>query len=287
MPDELTDRLVRWEEAWEQGDDLPAAALCPDRPDLAVPLQRRIDRLKAMAWMALDGNEDPTGGPAADPLVGTVLAGRYRIDRFIAGGGFGRVYRGYDLELHRAVAVKVARPEPDRADGQADLLAEARRAAKLRHPGLVAVHDVGVHDGRVFVVSDLIDGRSLAEVVAAGRPPPAAALDHAHRTGFVHRDIKPQNILIDPAGRPLVTDFGLAADAGQIARGAGAASGTLPYMAPEQVAGEVQLVGPRTDVYALGVVLYELLAGRHPHPARTPAALWEQVLFRPPSRSGR
>jgi hypothetical protein len=290
----LAELLLKWEEAWEHGEDIPASRLCPDQPDMAVELQRRIDRLKRMAWMAAgeegggDGqNEEPA--PPTDPRVGTTLNGRYRLDAVIAEGGFGRVYRAFDLELHRPVAVKLATTKPE-TTGQEELLAEARRAAKLRHPGIVPVHDVGREGNVVFIVADLIDGRSLAEVIATARPAPrdaarlvadvAEALHHAHEEGFVHRDIKPANILIDHQGRPLVTDFGLAADVEQVARGDGAGSGTLPYMAPEQVAGEAQLIGPRSDLYALGVVLYELLTGRLPYQARTPTALREQILFR-------
>jgi hypothetical protein len=289
----LAELLLRWEESWEHGEDIPAARLCPDDPPLAAELQRRIDRLKRMAWMT--GGEGPDGGaeePAA-PLVGGTLSDRYRLDGLIAEGGFGRVYRAFDLELHRPVAVKLSRGrEPSPAAHEA-ILAEARRAAKLRHPGIVPVHDAGRHGDVAYIVSDLIDGSSLAELIVSSRPAPAdaariaaevaEALHHAHGQGFTHRDLKPANVLIDRQGRALVTDFGLAAETGQVARGDGPGHGTLPYMAPEQVAGEVQLVGPRTDLYALGVVLYEMLTGRLPHPARTPTAMREQILFRPPA----
>lgn len=196
--------------------------------------------------------------------------------------------------MQRPVAVKVPRPRPAaRADADDGLLEEARRAAGLRHPGIVAVHDVGRDDGDCFIVSDLIDGENLADRIARSRPGPAEsarliaevaeALHFAHERGFIHRDIKPANILIDRHGRPLVTDFGIAATTADLIRGRSVASGTLPYMAPEQVAGEVQLIDARTDLYALGVVLYELLTGRHPYQARTPTALREQILFRSPA----
>lgn len=290
--DRIAELLLQWEARWEHGEDVTAAQLCADQPELLEPLQRRIDRLKKMAWMTEEEDDVEPMSATPDPLLGTTLSGRYRIEATVGEGGFGRVYRAFDLELQRPVAVKVARPERIAQTGGGSLLEEARRAAKLRHPGIVAVHDVGQDNGAVFIVSDFIEGSDLAELISTNRPSPreaarlvadiADALHFAHEQGFIHRDIKPANILIDRQGRPLLADFGLAADTRQMARGIGATSGTLPYMAPEQVAGEVQLLGPRTDLYALGVVLYELLTGRLPFQGRTPTALREQALFRQP-----
>jgi len=297
-PEKLADLLLKWEETWDLGEDIPAHRLCADQPDLAVELQRRIDRLKRMSWMKAGDEESGNGrdevSPSpADPLVGTTLNNRYRIDSFIAEGGFGRVYRAFDLELQRPIAVKVARTGRPETTGQDALPAEARRAAKLRHPGIVPVHDLGRDGDLAFIVSDLIDGQNLAEVVATKRLSPreaarlvadiADALHYAHEEGFVHRDIKPANILIDRQGRPLLTDFGLAAETDQVVQGEGARHGTLAYMAPEQVAGEVQLIGPCSDLYGLGVILYELLSGRLPFQTRTSTALREQILFRQPA----
>ncbi|HET6574116.1 MAG TPA: protein kinase [Fimbriiglobus sp.] len=289
--DTLTDLLARWEERWEHGEDTPAADLCADRPELAEALQRKIDRLKRMAWMVGSGPDDEEAGGSADPLVGTTLAGRYKIEGFVAEGGFGRVYRATDLELHRPVAVKVARRGKE-GSGRTGLLDEARRAAGLRHPGIVPVYDVGADGDVPFVVSELIDGPDLATLIGTNRPTAedaarivagvADALQFAHGEGFVHRDIKPANVLLDRQGRPFLTDFGLAASFEQVLRRDGVRSGTLAYMSPEQVAGETQLIGPRSDIYSLGVVLYELLTGRLPYQARTPGALREQILFRPP-----
>lgn len=288
----LTDLLARWEERWEHGDDVPAAELCGDRPELVAALQRKIDRLKRMAWMtASDGDPDQPGADAPDPLVGTTLDARFVIEAFIAEGGFGRVYRATDPDLRRPVAVKVARRGKGNT-GAADLLDEARRVARLRHPGIVPVIDVGGAGDRCYIVSALIDGPDLATASEGERFGPeeaarltaavADALHYAHGEGFVHRDIKPENILLDGARRPLLTDFGLAASPEEVIRREGSRCGTLAYMAPEQVAGEVQLVGPRSDIYSLGVVLYELLTGRLPYQARTPGAMREQILFRPP-----
>jgi serine/threonine protein kinase len=299
--DEIAEILLRWEEAYEHGEDIPPVVLCADRPELEPNVRRRIEALKGMAWVedGLGGgvSGDGTGDVEDDsPLpIPTILGGRYRVEGLIAEGGFGQVYRGHDEELRRPVAVKVPRPRRVAGPEQADLLLEeARKVARLRHPGIVAVHDVGRSDGTEFIVSDLIEGENLADRIARSRPTPreavrlvaevAEALHHAHELGFVHRDIKPANILIDRQGQPLITDFGIASTADDLARGRGASSGTLPYMAPEQVAGEIQLIDARTDIYALGVVLYELLAGRSPYQARTPTALREQILFRAPLR---
>lgn len=292
--DTIADLLARWEEAWEHGNDIPAAELCADHPEHQEAVERKIDRLKRMSWMIRsdsgDSDGDETGCDVPDTMIGMTLAGRYRIEAFVAEGGFGRVYKATDPELQRLVAVKVARGK--KPGGQVNLVDEARRAAKLRHPGIVPVIDVGNDGERAFIVSALIDGPNLADVIERNRPTPdeaarivtdiAEALHFAHLAGFLHRDVKPENILLDENRRPLLTDFGLAASFAEVVRRNGVQSGTLMYMSPEQVAGETQLIGPRTDIYSLGVVFYELLTGRLPYQARTPGALREQVLFRPP-----
>ena len=294
--DRLAEFLLCWEEAWEHGDDIPPEQLCAEQPDLVESLRRQIDVLKKMDWMKKGADPDANLGDQIaihDPLLSKILGGRYRIDVFLAEGGFGRVYRGYDPELDRPVAVKVSKAtraaSPERND---TLLQEARRVAKLRYPGIVPIHDVGQDESLWFFVSDLIEGQNLAELIAKQKPNPADAaklvaeiadsLHFAHQQGFVHRDIKPSNILIDLHGRSQITDFGIAATSEELTTLSFPTSGTLPYMAPEQVAGEVQLIGPGTDIYALGVVLYKLLTGQLPYQARTPTAMREQIVFRPP-----
>lgn len=284
--DIIADLLLRWEESFEHGDDVAASELCKDHPELVDDVQTKIDDLKKMSWM----NQDiDLGDDQSDELLSKTLGDRYRIESLIAQGGFGRVYKAFDPELERHVAVKV--PHRHESNGQVDALAEeARRVAKLRHPGIVSVHDVGRDDGRYFIVSELIEGNSLAEVIEAKRTSVrdsvllvaqiAENLEAAHKAGFVHRDIKPSNILIDENGKPLITDFGIAST--KQADEATATKGTLPYMAPEQVANEPQLIDQRADIYSLGVVLYELLAGESPYSARTPGTLREQILFRSP-----
>lgn len=283
---------MRWEEAWDLGDDLSASSLAADQPELIALLQVQIDALKKMSWMKKDVEDgDLDQEFCNDVLIGQKLAGRYLVEEQIGEGGFGRVYRAFDPELERHVAVKFSKRDTSSVSNE--LLDEAKRTAKLRHAGIVSIHDVGRHNGSIFFVSELIDGQSLEESISEKRltieqatkliATVADALQFAHRQGFIHRDIKPSNILLDRDGNPHIADFGIAGTVEQIALIDRPTSGTLPYMAPEQVAGEVQLIDSRTDIYALGVVLFELLAGGRPFQARTPLALREKILFTSPT----
>jgi serine/threonine protein kinase len=285
--DRIAELLLRWEEAFDHGQDLTAEELCVGTPELLEPLKQRIAALKQIAWVKEDAaaKQPPE---LHDVSLPKILADRYRIEGLIAEGGHGQVYRAFDQELQRLVAIKIARRKdvPDE-----DLLEEARKVARLRHPGIVAVHDVGRDSGTLFIVSDLIEGKNLAEVERPSVKEAvrivadvADALHFAHQQGFIHRDIKPGNILLDGEGHPFVADFGIATTTEELVDGRSVSVGTLPFMSPEQVAGETQLIDRRTDIYALGVVLYELLTDTLPYQARTPIALREQILFRPPAR---
>jgi serine/threonine protein kinase len=203
-------------------------------------------------------------------------------------GGFGRVYKGFDTWLDRPVAVKL--PKVDRLVGLEEVdqcRIEAKKVARLRHPNIVPVHDVGRDGISCFIVSEWIEGENLANRIKEELLPRrqavrviaevAEALGHAHARGYVHRDIKPANILLDASGRAYLTDFGIAAVEEELLKDVGAA-GTLPYMAPEQLDSRLGRADHRADIYALGVVMFELLTGRRLFRAASPFELRGEIL---------
>jgi eukaryotic-like serine/threonine-protein kinase len=214
-------------------------------------------------------------------VVGSLVLNRFLIERRIGSGGFGTVYEAWDGRLERSVAVKAI--ESASGPGSDRVLREAQAAARLNHPGIVTLYEMGEEDGNALLVTELVDGATLAQRNRDGTLSDreigeigadlCEALDHAHDRAVVHRDIKPQNVLVTDEGEPCakLMDFGVArlTDAAALTA-PGDVVGTLAYMAPEQAEG--RSVGPAADVYSLALMLYESWSGEHPTRRATPAA---------------
>lgn len=226
-------------------------------------------------------------------MIGRTLGDRYIVESRVGGGGMATVYRGMDTYLRRQVALKVLR---NQFAGDADFVArfrrEARAAASLSHPNIVAVYDVGQQDDDCYyIVQEFVDGRTLKERIQQEGPLPPEealrittqvlrALGQAHASGIIHRDVKPQNVLLTRDGRVKVTDFGIAhAESGVTMAHSGAIVGTAHYAAPEQVRG--QPTDERGDIYSTGVMLYEMLVGRPPFDGDGPLAVALQHIEQP------
>ncbi len=259
-------------------------------------------------------------GPPADQLRRGAALGRYLVIDVLGRGGMGVVYSAFDPELDRKVAIKLVRQELEGGtEATARLLREAQAMAKVLHPNVITVHDVGTWEGRVFIAMELVDGSTLRdflakqprtrrEILALFRAA-GLGLSAAHAAGFVHRDFKPDNVLVGPDGRPRVTDFGLVrpvsaetsvsaqrllpvraakVDSGGVLTEAGAVLGTPAYMAPEQLLGQV--ADARADQFSFAVALYEALYGERPFEASDFAATYDAVtrgLVRPPPAGSR
>jgi eukaryotic-like serine/threonine-protein kinase len=222
-------------------------------------------------------------------LVGSLVLNRFLIERRIGSGGFGVVYEAWDGRLERTVAVKAIESQ---GEARRRVLREAQAAARLNHPGIVTLYEMGEEDGNALLVTELVEGATLAKLSGEGAlsdreigeigADMCEALDHAHTRGVVHRDVKPQNVLVGDVDGPRakLMDFGIARLAGATALTApGDVVGTLAYMSPEQAEGSA--AGPEADVYSLALVLYECWSGENPNRRTTPAATARAIGNRP------
>jgi serine/threonine protein kinase len=276
-------------------------ARCPEAGDELPELLETLRDLQTAVddWRIGDGaaptEEPPTRSEAgrqgdaddAGPFQPNQVD-RYLVLEVLGKGGMGTVYKAWDQQLHRYVALKIPRLDHvpgDRTEARQRFLREARLAAGIRHPNVCPVYDAGEANGLPYVVMALIEGSSLSAVLkqqALAVPQAvqltrkiAAALEVIHGHGIIHRDLKPGNVLLDPAGEPLITDFGLArsvVDGDQLTR-QGVVVGTPAYMAPEQAGSEAGSIGIWTDLYSLGILLRHMLTGRLPQPGRAPEPL--------------
>lgn len=280
--------------------------VCRDCPELLAEVRQRWKTFRLVDGSVAALFPDPESPPVTDtnaavphPIDLPPVPG-YRVEALLGHGGMGVVYRAWHLRLNRAVALKMLLAGPcARPEELERFQREAQAVAGLGHANIVQVYDVGDVDGRPYFTMELVKGGSLADQIR-GIPQPAQqaaalvatladAVHVAHQNGIVHRDLKPANILLTRDGTPKVTDFGLArrleGDGGLTL--SGTPVGTPSYMAPEQARGNRQAIGPATDVYALGAILYELLTGRPPFRAESATATLQQVVADepvPPSR---
>ena len=297
----LQSLIAEYLQAIEAGKVPDRKSLLARHPDLADSLAAFFldhDRMHRRAEEIREperGNgsppaEAPTIGMPEQPASGPNMIryfGDYELLQEVARGGMGVVYKARQVNLKRTVALKmILSGQLAGTDEVRRFYAEAEAAAKLDHPGIVPIFEVGQHDGQHYFSMAFVEGESLAHKVAHGlfAPRDAAALmkkiveaiAYAHAEGVIHRDLKPANVLIDEDGQPRVTDFGLAKrvqtgdDASQHTA-TGLILGTPSYMPPEQASGQSELIGPHSDIYSLGALLYCLLTGRPPFQAATPA----------------
>jgi serine/threonine-protein kinase len=219
----------------------------------------------------------------SDTLIGTLFDGRYQVVRKLGAGGMANVYLAEDQELGRRVAIKILNERHANDEQFVERFRrEAKNAAALSHPNIVSIYDRGEAEGTYYIAMEFLDGRTLKELVVSRGPAPVTvsveyarqilqALRFAHRHGIVHRDIKPHNVLVDAEGRVKVTDFGIARAGTSQMTEAGSIVGTAQYLSPEQARGTA--VDQRSDVYSLGIVLYELLTGTVPFNGDTPVEI--------------
>jgi WD40 repeat protein/tetratricopeptide (TPR) repeat protein/tRNA A-37 threonylcarbamoyl transferase component Bud32 len=279
LDERLVDLLVKAEEWQQEGRHFTVAELCPDQPELWGLLEEMLRGMRQLAGVMRGPglNRSPTEPVTLTPAPPPSAVPGYELLGQIGRGGMAVVYKARHVQLNRVVALKMLLPhDADDAPQLKRFRAEARTVARLRHPNIVQIYEVGEHDGRPFFSLEYLEGGTLGESLK-GRPQPprgaaavverlARAVQYAHEQGVIHRDIKPANVLLAPDGTPKLSDFGLARETrvDQRVTQSGLVIGTPSYMAPEQAQGSSQEVGPAADVHALGVLLYEMLTGRPP-----------------------
>jgi len=270
------------------------------RPERAVACPKcgaRLVRPAESLEVTVEGSQEMPTVTEPAPAAARTL-GRYRILEEVGRGGMGIVWKAWDSQLKRVVALKEVMAAPNDAGRAERFLREAQMAARLRHPNIVTVHDVGSHAGTCYLTQEYVPGVSLDHVLAKGPLPfrravqiaktCAEALYSAHQQRILHRDVKPANILLDDEGRPYITDFGLAKD---VSAGAthgltlsGDLLGTPVYMSPEQASGRLRDMGPASDQFSLGVVLYEMLTGHRPFGGNSLVEILNAIIKSQPRR---
>ncbi len=292
---QLSEELARFFEAHDHAARLAENWRASDGGDLeirAVSSKKRATDADdpTSVWESPAGLEAAQGADQAGHELRLRKFGDYENLEEIARGAMGVVYKARQISLNRTVAVKMilSGDLANESDIQRFRI-EAEAAAHLQHPNIIGIHDVGQHDGHHFFSMEYVAGENLSQIIRKGSVPPkqaaryvrqiADAIGHAHRKGVTHRDIKPSNVLIDDKDQARVTDFGLAkrVECDQQLTASHQIVGTVPYMAPEQVMGSRDRVGPASDIYSIGVLFYELLTRQQPFRGRTALDTLEQI----------